>query len=309
MSQVAVPAFRKKTWGPATVPGRIVRAVVAVVLAAGVIFGGWHLVQAITRQSVTTGYSMRVGALTRTWEQITPVAALPASAPVIVVLSGINAPVSSEIARDDLVPYANADKAELVYPAGYQESWNAGGCCGKAAAAHVDDVAFLKALAARVDPGHRRPLYVVGYSNGGRMAYRMACDDPGVFDETAIVKADPMVGCVVTDPQTVLQVASRDDTAVPYQPGDKGTETPAATVQVARLRGADGCRATPVTTRPGRTLTLTQWDDCDAGTRVGFAVYSSGGHGFPLATSTQPAAAAVIWSFFTDAKTVAPVPS
>jgi polyhydroxybutyrate depolymerase len=254
---------------------------------------------------------MRVGDLTRTWQEITPGAALPPSAPVIVVLSGVNAPVSAEIARDDLVPYARADKAELVYPVDYQESWNAGGCCGKAAAAGVNDVAFLKALAGRVDPGHQRPLYVVGYSNGGRLAYRMACDDPGVFDETAIVKADPMKDCAVTRPQTVLQVAARDDTAVPFQPGDKGTETPAATIQVARLRAADRCGTAADTSHPGQggALTLTEWDNCTDSTRIGFAVYASGGHGFPPATKTQPAAAAVIWSFFTDAKTVAPVPS
>jgi poly(3-hydroxybutyrate) depolymerase len=40
------------------------------------------------------------------------------------------------------------------------------------------------------------------------------------------------------------------------------------------------------------------WNDCAAGTRVGFAVYASGGHNFPPPTSTQPDAAAVIWAFF-----------
>jgi hypothetical protein len=31
---------------------------------------------------------------------------------------------------------------------------------------------------------------------------------------------------------------------------------------------------------------------------VGFAVYSAGGHSFPPPSSTQPAAATVIWAFF-----------
>ena len=61
----------------------------------------------------------------------------------------------------------------------YKESWNAIGCCGAAAKANVNDVAFLEALVPKVDPGRTRPIYFVGYSNGGRMAYRLDCTDPG----------------------------------------------------------------------------------------------------------------------------------
>ena len=62
---------------------------------------------------------------TRTWEQIVPRSKLADSAPIIVVLSGINATVSQEISRDKLVPYVNAGDAELIYPAGFDKSWNA----------------------------------------------------------------------------------------------------------------------------------------------------------------------------------------
>jgi len=277
---------------------RLVQAVLVVVVAAGMVLAGGNILRATGRQSVTTTYSMKVGGVTRAYDTIVPVAPLPKSAPVIVVLGGIAAPVDNEIDRDRLVPYANDDMAELVYPVGLHMSWNAVGCCGWASAHNVDDIAFMKALAARIDPGRTRPLDVVGYSNGGRMAYRMACTDPGLFNQIAIVKADPMPGCVVTDPQTVLQIAALDDYAVPYQPGDKGKETPPATVQVARLRSADGCNSDEVSSRPGKTLQYTVWNDCANGTRVGFAVYSVGGHNFPPPTATQPEGAKVIWAFF-----------
>lgn len=42
--------------------------------------------------------------------------------------------------------------------------------------------------------GGQRQIDLVGYSNGGRLAYRMACDDPGVYDQIAAVKAAPMPG-------------------------------------------------------------------------------------------------------------------
>ena len=63
----------------------------------------------------------------------------------------------------------------------------------------------------KVDPGHTRPIYFVGYSNGGRMAYRLECTDPSLFNGMVAVKADPMPGCVVTKPQNVLVFAALDD--------------------------------------------------------------------------------------------------
>jgi poly(3-hydroxybutyrate) depolymerase len=113
---------------------------------------------------------------------------------------------------------------------------------------------------------------------------------------------------VVSGPTTIVQVASRNDNAVPYQPGGRGKkEAPAATVQVARLRGAGACGAPVMTTRSG-WLAFTEWG-CTAGTRVALAVYASGGHNFPPPLRDEPAAAAVIWAFFSDARTIAPLPA
>jgi len=286
---------------------RVLILTVAFVLTLGVaMFAGTNIISALERTSYTVTYSMQAGGLTRSYEEIAPVAALPRSAPIIVVLSGIAASTDDEVTRDRLVPYVNAGLAELVYPTGYEQSWNAGGCCGGAAAAKVDDVAFLKALAAQVDPGHAHPLYVVGYSNGGRLAYRMACSAPGVFDALAVVKAMPMRDCRVTRPVTILQIASLDDTAVPFEPGEHGKESPPATVQVARLRAADGCRA-PSVAVPHGAMTMTTWSNCASGARVGFAVWDVGGHNFPWPKGNTAGAAPIIWSFFTNTA-FAPLP-
>jgi polyhydroxybutyrate depolymerase len=286
---------------------RILILATAFVVTLGVaMFAGTNILSALERQSYTATYSMQAGGMTRSYKLIAPVAALPKSAPIIVVLSGVAVSIDDEITRDRIVPYVNAGRAELIYPVPYEESWNAGGCCGKAAQADVDDVAFLKALVARVDPGRVHPVDVVGYSNGGRLAYRIACDDPGLFDATAVVKAMPMEGCDVTRPQSILQIASLDDTFVPYQPGDPGRESPPATVEVARLRAADGCTGSspPV---PHAAMTMTTWTNCSSGTRVGLAVWDTGGHNFPPPKGNTPGANQIIWSFFTKT-TLAPVP-
>ena len=267
---------------------------------------GVHIISAIERQSTTTTYSMKVGSLTRSWEVIAPTAALPKSAPIVVVLSGIAATTSYEITRDHLVPYVDADKTELVYPVAIRESWNAIGCCGAAAQLKVNDLAFLKALVPKLDPGHQRPVYFVGYSNGGRMVYRLECTDPGLFNGMVAVKADPLPGCVVTKPQNVLVFASLDDPWVPYEPGEKGKETPPATVQIARLQAGLKCSGKPASAKHG-DMTLYTWS-CADGKTLQWALYQTGGHNFPAPTATSPGANQLIWSFMTRTA-LAPVPA
>jgi polyhydroxybutyrate depolymerase len=293
---------------------RVIGVVVAVVVAG---FVGWHAVSASgqpaakTTASVkvatsTKAYSMTVAGLKRSYEVIAPVKALPKSAPVIVVLSGIGSTVPQEISRDDIVPYATANEAEIVYPAAVDESWNAIGCCGEAAATKVNDLAFLRALVAEVDPGHARSVYVVGYSNGARMAYRVACDDPALFDGYAMVKGGPTPGCTLRKPVTLVQLASVDDPEVPYRPGDKGIEPLPMTTLVADLQAAEKCPATGAVTHSG-SMTLTTWSACGGGTRLAFAVWQGGVHSFPRPPASVPAASQVIWSFFTKAP-ISPLP-
>jgi polyhydroxybutyrate depolymerase len=269
-------------------------------------FSGVKIISAIERQSTTTTYSMKVGSLTRSWEVIAPTATLPKSAPIVVVLSGQDATTSQEISRDRFVSYVDADKVELVYPVSYRESWNAIGCCGHAAAANVNDIAFLEALVHKIDPGHSRPIYFVGYSNGGRMAYRLGCTDPGIFDGMVALKADPMPGCTVTKPQNVLVFSALDDNWVPFKPGEKGHETPPATVQIARLQAELKCSSKPTTAKHGQ-MTLSTWS-CADGKTLEWAVYQTGGHDIPNPTATTPGAMQVILSFITKTP-LAPAPS
>jgi len=256
----------------------------------------------------TRTYSLTVGALKRSYEVIAPVSGLPGSAPVIVMLSGAGAPVSAEMIRDQLVPYASSDQAEIVYPVAVRGSWNSVDCCGYAYTHKVDDLAFMKALVPAVDPGHVRPVYVAGYSNGARLAYRVACTDPGLFDAYAAVKGLPSPGCLPSKPVTIAQLASLDDPESRYEPGGKTTSDdpiPVITL-VARLREADKCPASPVVTHTG-SMTLDTWSGCAAGVRLAFATWTDGKHSFPRPPYSVPAASQVILSFLTNTP-LAPLP-
>jgi poly(3-hydroxybutyrate) depolymerase/peptidoglycan/LPS O-acetylase OafA/YrhL len=288
----------------------LVVALAAVIVVAGGSAVGARIVSAAERTINTATSTIQVGNLTRSYTVLTPAKqALPAAAPIIMVLSGLNASPSQEINRDELTPYVIAGQAELVYPLAYRESWNAIGCCSWAARAAVNDTGFIQALVKQVDPGNKHPIYLTGYSNGGRLAYTIACTDPLLFDGIAAVKADPMPWCDVVVPQKILQVAATDDTDVPYTAGEKGDfrESPTALVQDTDLKTADGCGAKSESSTEGN-MTLTRWPDCLGGSSVTFAVYTAGAHSFPRPPVSNPPAAAVIWAWISNTVTVRPLP-
>jgi polyhydroxybutyrate depolymerase len=269
------------------------------------VFAGAQIISAVERPPASVTYSMQVGHRIRQYEVIAPDATLARSAPIIVVLSGAAVTTSVEITRDRMAPYADAGQAEIVYPVAVKESWNAIGCCDGAARANVNDVGFIKALVPRIDPGRERPVYIVGYSVGGRLAYRLACTDPALFDGMAAVKADPMPGCVVTKPMNVIVLSALDDKYVPYKPGEKGKETPPATVQIGRLHKDMGCGRTPTVVKHG-PVTYRSWSCADE-KRLAWAVWPTGGHNFPPPAAHSPGADQLIWSFVSNTP-LAPVP-
>ncbi len=93
---------------------------------------------------------------------------------------------SSRAKRDGflvLYPYGTGRRFEKRFL-----TWNAGNCCGVAREKNVDDVTFLRRLiqhVKRVYPVRR--VYVTGMSNGGMMAYRMACEASDLIDGIAPV--------------------------------------------------------------------------------------------------------------------------
>lgn len=71
-------------------------------------------------------------------------------------------------------------------------SWNAGLCCGDAAAADRDDVSWLAGVLAEIRSryGLRRVL-LTGFSNGGMMAERLVAERPASTDGFAVWGAAP----------------------------------------------------------------------------------------------------------------------
>jgi polyhydroxybutyrate depolymerase len=103
--------------------------------------------------------------------------------------------------------------------------WNATDACCDFDASRVDDVAALSRVidatlaAVAVD---RKRIYLAGHSNGGFMAYRMACEQSARFAAIAVFAGADFLSpttCVPTSPISVLHLHGDADRIVPYSGG------------------------------------------------------------------------------------------
>lgn len=113
----------------------------------------------------------------------------------------------------------------LALPNGYEASFNAGDCCGSAQTDAIDDVAFTRDIVAKIateyciDP---KRIFASGFSNGGFMAYRLACEASDVFASIASVAGVLGVDeetCAPKHPVSVLHVHGTSDGLVPFYGG------------------------------------------------------------------------------------------
>merc|ERR1712176_1437328 len=78
---------------------------------------------------------------------------------------------------------------EFFKTSGIGWSWSAGGCCPEGDAVHVDDVGFFGRLITEAATKFKvdgNTAFVVGVSNGGMMANRLACNDKRIKALVAI---------------------------------------------------------------------------------------------------------------------------
>lgn len=165
--------------------------------------------------------------------------------------------------------------------------WNATPACCDFEHVATDDVGYLLSVVRElrekypIDPAR---VYVVGHSNGGFMAHRLACEPGNPFAAIASLAgasfADPK-DCQSTRPVSVLQIHADDDQTIHFA-GDKGytglAAYPSVDVTVGGWVKHNDC-AGPVTSPdplnltlsiPGPDATRTAWSHCRGGATVEF---------------------------------------
>ncbi len=214
---------------------------------------------------------------------------------------------------------ADAEHFIVVYPEGVRggllsvRSWNAGGCCGFAANAGIDDVGFINALldtlihTYAVDTAR---IYATGMSNGGYMAYRLACESADRIAAIAPVAASMSLNnCRPERAVPVIDFHSYLDTHVPYNggvgDGPSNHYNPPKDSVLNVWNNLNACLSIDTLIHNAQ-YTYVKWSHCNCNTEIHHYATQDGGHSWPGGEQT-PAGAPVsryidatdlMWTFF-----------
>ncbi len=253
---------------------------------------------------------------------------LMAPTPLVIALHGrfgSGADMEALTRFDDL---ADREGFIVAYPDGIEGEWNfVRDVPGYDMT--QDDTAFLVALVEHIADSYavdRARVYLVGFSNGGFMAQRAACENPAPFAAFASVSAAGFGGMFEVCPETsdaaapILLMNGTADTNIPWEgtPITRSGRTIYLTYPVAQTLGYwatfNGCPADAETTdvppadeaaaTQVRILTL----KCPAETAVQLYGIIGGGHNWPGQAESIPQmtgainrdidAGEEIWKFF-----------
>lgn len=284
--------------------------VAAVVLGVGITDGGGSgapVVEAAAQAQPAAGgveHVLTVAGGRRTYRTFAPAGGR--DLPLLVVLHGRGQSPQTVIQQTGFLDLVSHDRAALAFPDGIGRSWNAGGgCCGVAGARGTPDTAFVAAVVAaslRDLPVDAARVYLVGYSNGGKLAYSAACAHPTLFAAVATYGSVPLAPCVGGPARPFLLAAGQFDQVMPSGGSAHGhPPLPPVRTAVGWLREQDGCTGTPSTRTVG-AATIQRWTACRGGADVTSVLYPRSGHTWPGAGVVgQPSAiGTLIWSFLTS---------
>jgi polyhydroxybutyrate depolymerase len=176
--------------------------------------------------------------------------------------------------------------ATLVYPAGVDQSWDAGACCGTPKENGVDDVRFLEAIfadAAEQAPVDPERTALVGYSSGGMLTYRYVCDRPGTLAAAVVVSGSLESPCdeQITTPD-VLALHGKSDGTIGFDRPKfikaLGLAPRPVVSTLGILTRSAGCKDDPETTQV-EDAEVRRWDDCRGGD-VQAQIVTGKGHGW-----------------------------
>lgn len=148
--------------------------------------------------------------------------------PFVLVLHGFGVSSALLLAKSNLAAFADEKHFAFAVPDGSKNPegrpfWNAGPSCCDSYGSGVDDVARLTAL---LDAARARPevdpkrVFVIGYSNGGFMAHRLACESGDRISAMISVSGSlPGAPCPSSAALSVLEIHGDADPFVHYEGG------------------------------------------------------------------------------------------
>jgi len=127
-------------------------------------------------------------------------------------------------------------------------SWNAGNCCTNATKYEENDLLLASTVIDFVKSKYavdQSRVWASGHSNGGMMAYRLACDLSDKITAIAVVtgaQTDPT--CNPVNPVSMIHLHGNLDPTVPFSGGGK-FETPNIYSSIGEFSKVNGCNISP----------------------------------------------------------------
>jgi polyhydroxybutyrate depolymerase len=223
--------------------------------------------------------------------------------PVVINMHGRTGDGLQQAAQSYMFAKSNLEGFIAVHPESITSptSWNAGwGCCNPANMIGVDDVGFIRALISEleaklcVDPDR---VFATGFSNGGYLAHRVACE---LSDRIAAIGSVAgllqVYSCPVTRPMPVFDVHGTADPLVSYSWVDP-------TIQYWVKNNA--CTTMETSYQNGDATCVTH-GGCNQGADVVHCAIDGGGHQWPGGltigglgkNSNDLIATDAMWAFF-----------
>lgn len=269
------------------------------------------------------------GGETRRYTQFVPETHGAAPLPLIVALHGRTGNGESMAELTGFDTLAEREDVVMLYPDGLNGEWSYVRGIPGYPADLPDDVLFLERLIEKVSAEtsiDSTRIYVTGFSNGGFMAERLACDAPERYAAFASVSAAGFAGmnlvCSTPHPLRLLLIHGTADSNIPWLGLTRtvqGRRIPilyAISDTLAFWSSYIGCgtdiaskKLLPKSENPTTNVQWLNFEGCPEGSALELYAVSKGGHTWPGRPGTMPEALAgvtsteleateAIWTFF-----------
>lgn len=220
--------------------------------------------------------------------------------PVLFAFHPAGAPAS--FMEENAPFYADPKAASffVVYPQGYERTFNVGGCCAGAMKKGVDDVAFFKAIMEDLKTllPIQEKAYLTGFSNGSFMTFRLICDVPERIAAAApYAGAIAMDSCVTGSTVPVMYVNGSEDSTTLFVDKTNASSrfTNAMNVLVLphtalkAVATRNGCKATVAKSESISAwgATCEKYEGCPLNGQVSMCIIPNLGHAWPGSGDVQ----------------------